>query len=224
MNKDYIKPLVKIYATNADKANALPMKKYMRDQFEFHGIKMSLRRSLSKTFIKKYGLPDKIELSQVVKKLWKLPQREYQYFAMELIEKYSKQFDKKDLRLIEYIITTKSWWDTVDFIAARLAGNFFKKFPELIEPETQKWIRSGNIWLQRSAILFQLKYKSETDTKLLFGYINKLSGSKEFFIRKAIGWTLREYSKTNPGAVIEFVKNNELSPLSKKEALKRMVK
>ena len=96
----------------------------------------------------------------------------------------------------------------------------FTNYPELIVPFTEKWMTSGNMWLQRTAILFQLKYKSQTDTELLFKYIIALDGSKEFFINKAIGWALREYSKTNPDIVIKFVTGHKLAPLSKREALK----
>ena len=96
----------------------------------------------------------------------------------------------------------------------------FKRFPELIPQYTEKWMASGNFWLQRTALLFQLKYKKETDVELMFDLIKRLACEKEFFIRKAIGWVLREYSKTDSQAVIYFVENNQLSNLSKKEALK----
>ena len=108
----------------------------------------------------------------------------------------------------------------MDGIASWLVGEHFKRFPKLIKPYTEKWMKSGNMWLQRTVILFQLGYKDKTDVKLLFKNIKKCMDSKEFFIRKAIGWALREYSKTNAQAVINFVENNELAPLSKREALK----
>jgi 3-methyladenine DNA glycosylase AlkD len=88
------------------------------------------------------------------------------------------------------------------------------------DPVTAKWMDSGNMWLQRSALLFQLRYKQQTDEKLLFRYITELTASKEFFIRKAIGWTLREYSKTKPDQVQQFVAKTPMAPLSKKEALR----
>ena len=118
------------------------------------------------------------------------------------------------------MIITKSWWDTVDRIASRLVGFYFREHKELIEPYTEKWMYYGNMWLQRTALLFQLKYKKETDTDLLFGYIQALAESPEFFIQKAIGWALREYSKTAPKTVKQFVDSTLLAPLSKREALK----
>ncbi|MFT6151359.1 MAG: 3-methyladenine DNA glycosylase AlkD [Flavobacteriales bacterium] len=118
------------------------------------------------------------------------------------------------------MITNKSWWDTVDLITTNLVGNYFKLFPEQIIPITKIWMESDNIWLQRTCLIFQLKYKEEIDTDLLTDYILQLKDTKEFFINKAIGWILREYTRTNPEWVIDFVNKHELSNLSKREALK----
>jgi 3-methyladenine DNA glycosylase AlkD len=121
------------------------------------------------------------------------------------------------------MITQKSWWDTVDFIAATMVGNYFKKYPEMIKPVTDKWMVSQNMWLQRSCLLFQLKYKAEVNTDLLASFILSLSVSREFFITKAIGWSLRQYSKFDPQWVINFVSKNSLQPLSKREALRLII-
>jgi len=107
-----------------------------------------------------------------------------------------------------------------DLIAPSLVGYHFQEYPEERQDYINKWIHSGNIWLQRSCILFQLKYKNAVDTRLMASIILELSDHKEFFIRKAIGWMLREYSKTDPGWVVRFVQNHELSGLSRREALK----
>jgi len=109
----------------------------------------------------------------------------------------------------------------VDGLAGWLIGDLFKRHPGLILPTTRDWMDSGNIWLQRSCLLFQLKYKRDTDLDLLFGFIATLSDHKSFWIRKAIGWILREYSKTDPSTVQKFVDAHPgLSGLSKREALK----
>lgn len=216
----FVSEIVELFDSNANPQNALPMKKYMKDLFEFHGIKTPERNELIKDYLKKENLPPVYQLKKIVNLFWKLPQREYQYFAMRLTEKYIKHPEEDFIDLFEFMITNKSWWDTVDFIAANLVGIYFKKYPQIIIPKTEEWMNSGNMWLQRSALLFQLKYKSKTDTELLFNYIKRLSKSGEFFIRKAIGWCLREYSKTDPAAVLRFVNSVELSNLSKKEALR----
>jgi 3-methyladenine DNA glycosylase AlkD len=220
MHQKYLNDLIKIFRENADKENAIPMKKYMKNKFEFFGIKKPRREELTKEFLRSNGMPDTESIQGIIKELWKLPQREYQYIGQGLLGKLVKNLDKDFIHLFEYMIKNKSWWDTVDFIAINLVGDHLLKYPELIKPYAQKWISSDNMWLQRTAILFQLKYKENTDINLLFTYIKKCFASKEFFIQKAIGWALREYSKTNPKEVITFVNNSDLAPLSKREALK----
>lgn len=208
---------------NANLKLALKQETYMRNQFKNYGIKTDDRRAIQKPFLVKNLLPKKYELEAIVKTLWNKPQREFQYFAQELSFKYLKEIKIEDIALFEFMVTNKSWWDTVDFIAVKLIGNYFKVFPELQESYIKKWIVSENIWLQRSALLFQLKYKTDLDPNLMTYTINHFLGSKEFFINKAIGWVLREYSRTNPKWVLDFVDTTELSSLSRKEAL-RLIK
>jgi 3-methyladenine DNA glycosylase AlkD len=217
---NYLKPLQQLFERNADAETATGAKKYMRNRYEFYGIKSPLRKEIIRQFYKENGLPENEEVEEIIKDCWQQPQREFQYFAMEMLNKIAKKAGRERIELYEFTIVNKSWWDTVDFIAANPVGTHFRIFPELVNPYTVKWIDSDNMWLQRTAILFQLKYKKETDTKLLSGLINKMQGSKEFFINKAVGWILREYSKTDAGWVIDFVKNTPLDNLSKREALK----
>lgn len=113
-----------------------------------------------------------------------------------------------------------SWWDTVDFIAIKLIGAYFKKYPEQRNPIVKKWLASNNTWLQRSFVIFQMLQKEKLDKKFLAYVINSLLGSKEFFINKAIGWALRDYSKTNPEWVEDFANRTALHSLSRREALR----
>lgn len=222
MMHPYISTLIKEFKLNTNNKIAIEQSAYMRNQFQFFGIKTTERRSLQQTFLAKEMLPDKKELEGIIHTLWKQSQRECHYFAQELAFKYIKQLEKHDINLYEFMVVNQSWWDTVDVIATKLMGAYFKEFPEQKEIYVTKWLKSGNMWLQRCALLFQLKYKNETDLTLLSNTINALLGSKEFFINKAIGWILREYSRTNPEWVITFAENTALSPLSKKEALRLM--
>lgn len=205
---------------NLEKAE--PMEQYMRNQYPFLGIQAPERTRLLREFLKENGVPSKEELPHIVQDLWKLPEREFQIIALNLLEKQHKIVDETFLPLLEGIITTKSWWDTVDYIAPRLVGLIFARQPYLIGDYIPRWMASGNIWLQRTCILFQLKYKDKMDTDLLFSLIQELSHSKEFFIQKAIGWVLREYAKTSPDTVLQFVSTHSLAPLSKREALKHI--
>lgn len=221
--KAFINTLIIEFEKHINTKVASEQKAYMRNQFEYYGLKAAERREIQKPFFIKQYLPNKSELNTIVKSLWEKPQRDYQYFSQELAFKYVKHLELKDIKLFEYMITHKSWWDTVDFISVKLMGAYFKTFPEQKVKYVKKWLKSDNIWLQRSALLFQLKYKKDLDTELLSSTINTLLGSKEFFINKAIGWVLREYSKTNPKWVLKFVNNTDLNTLSKREAL-RLIK
>lgn len=219
MTHDLIKALQNAFEASKRKDVAIQQQAYMRNFFPFLGLKSPIRKKIQKPIFKHFSHIDAQHLAVISKTLWAMDSREYQYAAMEWAAKYKKKWRREDIRLLEYLITHKSWWDSVDFIASHLVGSYFQKYPEQISLYTQKWIHSDNIWLQRSAILFPLKYKHEVNTKLLEELITIRIHDKEFFIRKAIGWMLREYSKTNAKWVIAFVENYpDLSPLSKKEA------
>jgi 3-methyladenine DNA glycosylase AlkD len=219
---NYLLPLEKSFVASANQAEAMKMKKYMKDLFDFYGIKSPIRKELYKTHKQKSGLIPSDQKTEIVRWCWNAPQREWQYFAMDFLGREAKKADKESIELYEFMTLNKSWWDTVDFIAANLVGTYFQKYPDQIPGMTKKWMSSGNMWLQRTCILFQLKYRKNTDTDLLKSFIDPLKDSKEFFIRKAIGWALREYSKNNPVYVKQFVKTNQLSGLSHREALKWM--
>lgn len=146
--------------------------------------------------------------------------RECQYAAQEILLKYARNYGPSELELMEFMTPHKSWWDTVYFIASNCMGRYFKMYPQQTSPVTQRWINSGNMCLQRCALLFQLKYKEVLDTQLLSRYIEALLGSKEFFINKAIGWALRQHSKTDPTWVEAFANRTPLARLSRKEALR----
>jgi len=194
-------------------------KAYMKNLFEFYGIKSPVRKEVQKPFLHKDALPSKGDLEKIVGVLWGKPQREFQYFSQELAFKYVRRIEKKDISLFEFMVVNKSWWDTVDYVSVKLMGEYFKKYPDQRDSLIEKWIASENIWLQRSALLFQLNYKENLDTEFLTYVVNSLLGSKEFFINKAIGWVLRQYSKTNPDWVIDFAGKTQLANLSNREAL-----
>ncbi len=217
---DFSKKLILKLVENADSENVFFMEKYMKNQFRFLGIKQDTRRKIFNNFIKEYGLPDKAHFETLIKELFGNDFRESQYCGMELMKKMKKYWDVKSIDLIEYLILEKSWWDTVDFISVHLAGAYFQMFPKEIPLRIERWMNSGNRWLQRAAILYQLKYKEQTQVSLLLKCVSVLASSKEFFIRKACGWALRELSKTNPQVVKEFILSHNLSGLTRREASK----
>lgn len=216
----YFADLRSAFEKHADQAIAAGSKAYMRNISEFYGLPSPLRRQLTKEFVSKAEYPPFEKLAEIVHFAWEQPQREWQYVALEIIERSVKKADQSMTDLAEWMITNKSWWDTVDFIAPNIVGILFKNHPEIKMQYIEKWMQSGNLWLQRSCLLHQLRYNKNTDKVLLFNLCERLSNHPDFFIRKAIGWSLRQYSKSFPGDVIEFVNTHELSNLSRKEALK----
>lgn len=218
----YLIPLIALYELHADPAQAAPMKKYMRDQFEYLGIKSPQFKVLMKEHIAQHGLPPAEELDFIARELWGLPYREFQYAASSLIGRMEKELPKGFAKTFERLIIHKSWWDTVDTLAGGPIGVHFQRFPDAREKYLAKWRKSENFWLRRTCILFQLNYKKETDFDLLCEIIRENLGSQEFFINKAIGWALRQYARTDPKAVKKFVMATDLHPLSRREAMKHL--
>lgn len=201
---------------------AEPMKAYMKHHFPFLGIKSPARTEALRNYFSTHNIPEKPELLEEVWNIYQLPEREYQYVAIALLSKKLKTLFVDDLGFIEKLITEKSWWDSVDSIAPTIVGDIVKRDRKSGEKIMLQWSDSDNMWLNRAAILHQLKYKKDTDEKVLIEIIIKHKNSNEFFIQKAIGWVLREYAKTNPVFVQQFVASHELKPLSKREALKHL--
>ena len=209
---------------NADPALAGPMSDYMRGQFPYLGIKSPRMGELHKQFYARHGLPALAELDPILRELWALPEREFQYSGLILLDKFEKKLPDSFIDTLEALLTTKSWWDTVDLIAAHTVATHFRRFPAVRAERLPRWRASENFWLRRTALLFQLHYKKDTDFTLLCEIIRENLGSKEFFINKAIGWALREYSKVDEQAVRGFVESTSLNPLSAREALKWLEK
>ncbi|MBP2621042.1 DNA alkylation repair protein [Streptococcus panodentis] len=201
---------------NPDDAKA--MKAYMKNQFEFLGVKTPVRRKIAKAFFKSQTGPD-LDWD-FVRQAWKVPYRELQYAALDYLDSKKKLLQPEDLPRLKRLAQSKSWWDTIDFLD-RLVGSVIYRFPE-----TQKiildWSQDENFWLRRLAIDHQLLRKEETNTELLEQILLNNLGQTEFFINKAIGWALRDYSKTNPDWVRDFIQKHgkEMAALSIREGSK----
>ena len=220
----YVKSIRALFTQHADPKKAAPMKRYMRDQFEYLGIKVPEMGNLLKQHIRENGLPPLAELDPILRDLWALPPREFQYAANGLLEKFEAQLPPKFIKTLEYMLVTKSWWDTVDTIATGTLGINFKRYPKVRDKYLTRWRKSDNFWLRRATILFQLGYKKDTDFELLCAIIRENLGSQEFFINKAIGWALRQYTRVDSQGVRDFVAVTPLNPLSAREALKWLEK
>ena len=158
--------------------------------------------------------------------LWELPEREYHYAALDLLMSSKKLYRREDMEICEYLLTHKQWWDTIDMLATHVVGELITRFPELIDSHIRPWAHGqshdGDMWLRRTSILCQLKFKGRTDTSLLSECIRANSDTKEFFLNKAIGWALREYSGTDADWVKAFIGSTDLHSLSVREGSRKM--
>jgi 3-methyladenine DNA glycosylase AlkD len=205
----------------ADPARAVAMTAYMRDQFAFLGLPATEQRRLSAPVLRALPAPGEADVAAFTTRCWAADEREYQYAGCDYAIRHVRRCSPAFLDHVRVLITTKAWWDTVDALAARVVGPLVGATPSLVAT-VDAWIDGDDMWLARTALLHQLHYRATTDADRLFRYCARRAGDREFFIRKAIGWALREYSKTDPVAVRRFVASHAgvLSPLSTREALK----
>jgi 3-methyladenine DNA glycosylase AlkD len=203
---------------------AAPMSAYMKNHFPFHGITSQHRTELLKDLLSKENLPEHNDLPLICRQLWQLPQREYTYAALTLMTKFHKKLTPTDIPWVIDLVTQKSWWDSVDTLAGNVLSTLVNRLPDTLWPNFEPLISADNFWLNRTAIIVQLKLRDKTDTDFLTAAILPHIHNKEFFLRKAIGWSLRQYARHNPQWVIDFVQQHQelLSGLSKREALKRL--
>jgi len=209
------------YRGAADAGRAAAQRAYMRDQFPYLGIATPERRQLSQAALKGAGRPTTSDCAALALRCWQLPEREFRYFATDYLVANVKHCDSSLLTTLRTLITTGSWWDTIDPLATRVVGPLVVADPGLVAT-MDAWVRDENLWIARTAILHQLHYKAATDEQRLFEYCALQAGHPDFFIRKAIGWALREYAYTAPDAVRAFLdrERDRLSPLSVREAAK----
>ena len=213
-----VEELVKELKAVANSDDAVAMKAYMKNKFEFLGVKTPARRKLTKAFFKQQT--NSVVDWNFINEAWNNPYRELQYATLDYLESRKKLFTPSDLPRLKKQAQTKSWWDTIDFLD-RLVGSIIARFPETKEI-ILSWSCDKDIWLRRLAIDHQLLRKEKTDTELLEKILVNNLGKTEFFINKAIGWALRDYSKTNPNWVRDFIERHqaEMAALSIREGSK----
>ncbi len=219
-DSDYVQALLEAASLYAKEDKAVAWEAYMRNQYTFWGMTAGERKELLKAFLKKHGKPSHDSLDFIVRELWIDEHREAQYIAIELITRTKYWLQEDSIELFEWLITNKSWWDTVDLIASTHVGYYFQVHPTNKLKTVKKWNQSENMWLVRTSIIFQLKYKTNVNLALLSDCITPHLFDKEFFIQKAIGWSLRQVSRTHADWVRKFIDQHPLSKLAHKEASK----
>jgi 3-methyladenine DNA glycosylase AlkD len=217
-------------AAHADAAQAAPMQAYMKSALPFYGIAAPLRRRLTAEVVRRHALPDVATLAEAMTALWRTAQhREERYAAAELARTgvHRGLVDLALLPVFEEMITTGAWWDYCDEISANGIAPLLLRHPREMKPLLRRWASGGDLWLRRAAMLCQRKMKGDAfDAVLLYDTIMPSIGggrfAGEFFIRKGIGWALRERSYAAPQEVQAFCREYEdqLSPLTRREALK----
>ena len=204
---------------NRNELLAESMSKYMQDKFRFVGV-----RGATRTEIYKKYFPDARKTKTIdwdfVENCWNKEEREFQYVVVYNLKAMQKFLKREDISRLKYLIVTKSWWDTVDLLA-KVVGSLIIRI-EGYDQIMLEWSKDSNIWLRRVAILYQLSLKDKVDKQVLDKILVNNLGDSEFFINKAIGWALRDYSKYNPEWVREFIKKNKenMANLSIREASK----
>lgn len=223
MHTQIVEAILGLMNEHRNTKDAILMKAYMKGKFEYFGIKSVQRRALfNAVFIKKEVTSPEM-LIHLVDTLWAAPEREAQYIAMDILDKFKPWMDAKMLPHIERWISQKSWWDSVDHLAAHQVGPILSTMDQGQRRDIiERYLASDFLWLQRTAIIFQLFYKEKTDTNLLEDAIFATMEEKDFFIRKAHGWALRQYSRTDKVFVADFIDKyrDQLSPLAIREGSK----
>lgn len=203
----------------ADAERAPAMRAYMREQFPFLGIATPARRNTLKPLLNSLKGAPAGELLDLASELWALPEREYQYAAIDLLASHWKQLDMADLPALQAMVLRKSWWDSVDGMAG-VIGDVLRFEHDGMDQA----LKHENFWMRRIALLHQLGWRGKTDEARLFEYSLSLGQENEFFIQKAIGWALRDYARHAPDNVARFIRESRsrLSSLSVREAGKHL--
>lgn len=210
----------------ADAEKAGPMAAYMKTEMPFYGIQKPDRIPIYKQMQKQFPAQSQRQYEDAVKALWKLPHREEKYAAIEFAKQNTKFVAVASYPLYKFLIVDGAWWDLVDDVAVNLISDSYLRERDSIKPIIEQWIDDKDMWIRRTAILAHNHHKAKTDWIQLSDHCLRRADESHFFIRKAIGWALREYSYANPKAVKSFLlKNkNKLSPLSFKEGAKQLVR
>lgn len=203
------------------------MQAYMKSTMPYRGVASPAQKALFRNIFREYPLASAEEWRRVTLELWRGAQfREERYAAIVLtdLKAYAAYLTMDAVPLFEEMIVTGAWWDYVDVIASHQLGAILRKEPRRMKPLMRRWAVDRNLWKRRSAILSQLGFKGQTDLDLLYACIEPNLDRPEFFLRKAIGWALRQYAWTDPREVKRYVKANQarLSPLSVREATKNI--
>lgn len=222
MIQDAISQLEVAFEECRNPKRALTAQAYMKDNFKYIGMRTDLRRSIQKPWVDAWkNVDDRSERWNIIRALWAKEERDYHYVAIDYLNSWPKKYyNAEDAEELQWILGTHCWWDSVDAIASNYLGKWAKLYPKEARRTFEKWRHNENFWLKRSCLIYQLKFKDEVDVDYLENLIVQFLPMKEFFIQKAIGWTLRQLSKFDPEAVEGILARHPIKGLALREASK----
>ncbi len=211
-------------AARADPATAAGMARYLKTDMPFYGVKTPARKPIATELARRWAPEDARDYQRLVLALWNESHREVKYLALGVAERHRRFITLAAVPLYRRLIVEGAWWDLVDGVAANLVGGVLLQERGEMTPLVRRWLDDEIMWLRRTTIISQLNHKAATDTTLLFEACAARAHETEFFIRKAIGWALRQYARTDAAAVRRFVElhDKELSGLTRREAMKHL--
>jgi len=209
---------------DADPARAQKMAAYMKTDMPFYGVQSPKQKVVIRLAGNRFKPQSFDDYERAIDALWSQPHREEKYVALGLAQRWKTFIEPQALGLYERLIREGQWWDLVDPVAAHLVGKVVLDFPDTTWPLIDQWIEDDNLWVRRTAVICQIRNGAKTDSARLFDYCRRRANETEFFMRKAIGWALREYAYKDPEAVYVFIKEqgDALSGLSRREASKHL--
>jgi len=217
----FVGTVIKAFESAKNPEKAAGMSKYMRNLFHYLGLTAPVRTKLQQPLFKESPFETEKDVLSAAQRLWALPEREYQYCALELCSKHKMLLTPAAFPVFSKFVGIKSWWDTVDSCASNCIGDLVFRYPAL-HANMDAWVTDKCMWRRRSSLIYQLKFKDNTDLCRLTNNATALLHEDEFFIQKAIGWSLRQVSKSNKPFVREFLSkhSSEMSTVARREAKK----
>lgn len=222
MVPETIRHLEELFEPYRNAKRAETAQAYMKGNFSFIGMRSELRRTAQKGWVDSLkNIEDRSVRWEIIRALWDKEERDYHYVAIDYLNSWPKKyFSEEDAADLEWMLGENSWWDSVDAIASNYLGKWARAYPRKARETFEKWRYNDSFWLQRSCLIYQLKYKDEVDSAYLEDLIRQMNSNKEFFIQKAIGWSLRQLSKFKQEEVIRILANNPIKGLALREASK----
>ncbi len=225
-DSDLVKFVARELRARANPEKARGMAAYMKTDMPHFGVQKPDREPVVREMLRRFPATSRTACERNVRALWRQPHREEKYVAIQYAVRHRDLISSKSLPFYERLIRQGAWWDFVDDVAIRLVGEALRRERDVVRPVLEEWLEDDDMWIRRTVLISQIKHKEETSWRHLFADCLARAHEKEFFIRKAIGWALRDYSYAAPERVQKFITRHRdvLSPLSVREGSKELAR